>query len=79
MMHRRADAGLPSFTGLRESFRPSDHSLLGRYGAVLYERWLDFQGRRLAWPPLADISPALQAAVIASEDRRFYRHGGVDL
>jgi penicillin-binding protein 1C len=78
-MHRGAGAGLPSFAGVRESFRPSDHSLLDRHGTVLDERRLDFQGRRLAWIPLADISPALQAAVLTSEDRRFYRHGGVDL
>jgi penicillin-binding protein 1C len=32
----------------------------------------------LAWTPLSDISAALQAAVIASEDRRFYQHHGVD-
>jgi penicillin-binding protein 1A len=29
--------------------------------------------------PLADISPALQQAVIAIEDRRFYEHFGVDM
>ncbi len=29
--------------------------------------------------PLDEISPALERAVIASEDRRFYEHGGVDL
>src|SRR5206468_241613 len=34
--------------------------------------------RRPASTPLTDSSPALQEAVIASEDRRFYRHGGVD-
>ncbi|MFT5564701.1 MAG: membrane peptidoglycan carboxypeptidase, partial [Myxococcota bacterium] len=28
---------------------------------------------------LAEISPMLQAAVIAIEDRRFYTHGGVDI
>jgi membrane carboxypeptidase/penicillin-binding protein PbpC len=34
--------------------------------------------RRLAWTSLADISSTLQAAVLTSEDRRFYRHSGVD-
>ena len=29
--------------------------------------------------PLADIAPILQKAVIASEDKRFYAHGGVDI
>jgi penicillin-binding protein 1C len=69
---------LPSLAEVRAAFRPSDVSLLDRYGGVLHERRLDAHGRRLAWTPLADISPALQSAVVASEDRRFYRHGGVD-
>ena len=31
------------------------------------------------WTPLADISPAVVAALLATEDRRFYQHGGLDL
>jgi penicillin-binding protein 1C len=69
---------LPSFAEVRESFRPTDMSLLDRHGQILHEQRLDLHGRRLAWTSLADISPALQAAVVASEDRRFYRHRGVD-
>ena len=34
--------------------------------------------RRLAWVPLADISPALIATLIAAEDKRFHEHAGVD-
>ena len=30
------------------------------------------------WTPLADIAPVLVSALLATEDRRFYRHGGVD-
>jgi penicillin-binding protein 1C len=74
----RVGVELPSFVEVRASFRPSDLSLLDRYGKTLHERRLDPHGRRLAWASLPDISPALQAAVVASEDRRFYRHGGVD-
>ncbi len=44
----------------------------------VHEQRVEFHGRRLAWTSLADISPALQTAVIAPEDRRFYRHVGVD-
>jgi penicillin-binding protein 1C len=69
---------LPSFTEVRESFRPTDMTLLDRRGEILHQRRLDFHARRLAWTSLADISPTLQATVIASEDRRFYRHGGID-
>jgi penicillin-binding protein 1C len=75
---RATDVALPSFAEVRASFRPSNMRLLDRHGEILHERRLDLHGRRLAWTSLADISPALQAAVIASEDRRFYRHGGVD-
>jgi penicillin-binding protein 1C len=73
-----ANLALPSFAEVREAFHPSDMNLLDRHGEILHERRLDLHGRRLAWTSLADISPALQATVIASEDRRFYRHGGVD-
>ena len=34
---------------------------------------------RHRWVPLAEISPALQIAVIASEDQRFAEHSGFDL
>jgi penicillin-binding protein 1C len=63
---------------VRAAYRPSDVQLLDRHSMVLHELRVEKSGRRLAWSPLSAISPALQAAVIASEDRRFYRHGGVD-
>lgn len=36
-------------------------------------------GRVQIWTPLSHIPPAVAAAVIAAEDRRFMRHHGVDL
>ncbi|MGH8055678.1 MAG: penicillin-binding protein 1C [Candidatus Entotheonellia bacterium] len=69
---------VPSFQEVRATSHLSDVPLLDRHGEVLHERRVAMTGRRLAWTPLAEISPALQAAVIASEDRRFFRHGGVD-
>jgi penicillin-binding protein 1C len=69
---------LPSYVEVRAAYRPSDVSLLDRHGEILHEARIDRHGRRLGWTPLSAISPALQAAVIVSEDRRFYRHGGVD-
>ena len=36
-------------------------------------------GSRGGWGPLADMDPDLIAAFVAAEDRRFYRHPGVDL
>src|SRR6188768_2704752 len=35
-------------------------------------------GGRETWVPLASISPHLRDATIASEDRRFWKHAGVD-
>ncbi|HUA34670.1 MAG TPA: penicillin-binding protein 1C [Candidatus Binataceae bacterium] len=68
----------PPFDEVRARWRPSDAQLLDRKGDPLYERRVDSHGRRLAWTPIDEISPALLRAVIASEDRRFYDHDGVD-
>ena len=69
---------VPSFDAVRARWRPSDAQLLDRHGEPIHELRVDAHGRRLAWTPLADISPALQDAVVASEDQRFLRHHGVD-
>src|SRR5512139_3207478 len=53
-------------------------------------RWVDRHGRPLAEEvgaldtrrvpvPLAQVSPHLVSAVLHAEDRRFYRHGGIDV
>jgi len=68
----------PSLANVRAAYQPSDIALLDRHGALIHEVRIDTYRRRLAWAALANISPALQTAVIASEDRRFYRHHGVD-
>ena len=69
--------GVPSFEAVRERWRPSDAQLLDRHGEPIHELRVDAHGRRLAWTPLAAISPALQEAVIASEDTRFCGHRGL--
>lgn len=38
----------------------------------------DASVRRGQWVALADISPALRTALVLSEDKRFYKHSGVD-
>ncbi|MBI4754742.1 MAG: transglycosylase domain-containing protein [Betaproteobacteria bacterium] len=70
--------GLPAFEELRASQAPSDSVLLDRNGATLSEVELDPRGRRLGWVPLAELSPAVPAALLAAEDRRFLEHAGVD-
>ncbi len=71
-------ATLPDFTAVRARWVPSEARLLDRRGEPLAELRLDPHGRRLAWVRLEALSPALQQALIASEDKRFYQHDGVD-
>ncbi len=69
---------LPSFEDVRKSYKKSDAVLLDRHGKVIHELRVDAKGRRLDWKELKDISPALIAAVLHTEDKRFYEHHGVD-
>ena len=71
-------AAVPSFAQAKAAYRPSEAIWLDRHGQPLQSARVDRSVRRLAWTPLSAISPALQAAVIASEDQRFLQHQGVD-
>ncbi len=75
----RSPAALPGFEQLRQGYRTSDVQVLDRRGALLQRVRQDYQGRRGDWLALDDVSPALTQAVLASEDRRFHSHHGVDL
>ena len=63
---------------MRAGFESSEAVLLDRHGAVLHERRVDPNGRRLAWTPLDDVSPLLVATLIETEDHRFREHAGID-
>ncbi len=69
----------PPFAAVRARHDASEARLLDRHGALLDVRRTDPVRRRLDWTPLGAVSPALRAAVLAAEDRRFASHGGVDL
>lgn len=71
-------AQVRSFAAVRAAYVPSDAWLLDRHGAVIASRRIRYDVRRLAWVPLSDVSPALVTAIIAGEDRHFWRHHGVD-
>ncbi|MEO5340154.1 MAG: penicillin-binding protein 1C [Magnetococcus sp. MYC-9] len=71
-------ADLPSFAVVRARHTASDLLLLDRQDAPLHQIRVDEERRQLAWTPLGEISPALPQSVLAVEDRRFWRHGGVD-
>ncbi|HUL57274.1 MAG TPA: penicillin-binding protein 1C [Usitatibacter sp.] len=66
------------FEEVRAQWRSADAWLLDRNGERLSRVRIDHQRRRGDWTALADVSPALVDAVIASEDHRFRTHGGVD-
>ncbi|MBJ6723451.1 penicillin-binding protein 1C [Geomesophilobacter sediminis] len=69
---------LPTFSEVQKAHRRSDVLILDRHGELIHELRVDKTGRRLEWTKLKDVSPALVKAVLQSEDRRFYEHGGVD-
>jgi penicillin-binding protein 1C len=69
---------VPDFDTVRAAHAPSDLPLLDRHGAVLQTVRVEDTVRRGPWVALADISPALRDAIVLSEDRRFWAHGGVD-
>lgn len=75
----RNPAALPSYRQLRQGYRASDVRVLDRRGELLQRVRQDFRGRRGDWLALDDVSPALLQAVLASEDRRFHEHHGVDI
>ncbi len=69
---------IPSFEQVRSQWQSSQATLLDRHGAVLHRYRVSLNERRLEWLVLADVSPALQRALVLSEDQRFYEHSGVD-
>ena len=73
-----AALAVPSFSEVQQSFRSSDAAMYDRHGELIQQLRLNPNERRLSWIALADVSPALRNALIASEDRRFYQHSGVD-
>ncbi len=66
------------FESVRSAWRASDAWLLDRNGEPLSRVRIDRQRRRGDWVAIADVSPALVEAVLASEDKRFRDHGGID-
>ncbi|MCX7220551.1 MAG: transglycosylase domain-containing protein, partial [Burkholderiales bacterium] len=60
------------------AYQSSDAVLVDRNGVGIHQHRINPKERKLAWVKLEDVSPALRMALIASEDKRFYQHGGVD-
>lgn len=73
-----AVAAIPSFNQVRAGYVSSETRFLDRHGELLESVRTNPDVRRGAWIALADVSPALRHALVLSEDKRFYEHGGVD-
>src|SRR5208337_4110822 len=58
---------MPPFAAVRAHWRPSEALLLDRNGDPIHELRMDLHGRRFAWTPLDQISPALTSAIVAAE------------
>ncbi len=69
----------PAFNEVRSRWHSSDVLLLDRNGDPVHELRIDRHGRRFAWTPLDEISPAVTEAIIAAEDHHFRSHHGVDV
>ncbi len=68
----------PTFEQVRAAWTSSEATLLDRDGHPLQTLRVDKTVRRLAWVPLAEVSPALRKSLLISEDRRFLEHHGID-
>lgn len=73
-----APYGAVTYEDAKAQWRSSDAWLLDRDGEPLSRIRIDKARRRGDWVSLADVSPALREAMLTAEDRRFYRHHGVD-
>jgi penicillin-binding protein 1C len=73
-----AAAATPTFDEVRSAYRASDAVLLDRHGVAIGGARVDASVRKLDWVALDAMSPALVAAVVAAEDKRFWEHDGVD-
>lgn len=71
-------SAMPLFPEVRAAYIESDAVLLARDGRTLQSVRIDMTQRRLPWTRIEDVSPAFLRALLASEDRKFYEHSGVD-
>ena len=74
--YNKAAADLPDHTKLKGIKLPGASVVLDRKGERFAEVFEENQRRE--WVPLADIPEHVQKAFLAAEDKRFYRHRGID-
>lgn len=69
---------IPSFRNVTQDYQSSYIHIVDRHGNEIEHIRANFKQRRLPWVALPDYSAELIDAIIHSEDKRFYRHWGVD-
>ncbi|QDK36339.1 penicillin-binding protein 1C [Bdellovibrio sp. NC01] len=70
---------VPSYELVKKNHQSSDLMLLDNEGRLLHQWRQDQTKRTFAWTPLKEISIALVPALLKSEDKRFFKHSGVDI
>ena len=69
---------IPTFEEVKQSYHKSDAVILDHKGRILQELRVENEFRRLDWIPYTELSATLLKSVIIAEDKRFYKHSGVD-
>lgn len=68
----------PAFDDVVRAALGSDRVLLSSDGQILQTLRTDYKKRRLPWQPLSTFPGTVRAAVLEAEDKRFFKHPGVD-
>lgn len=71
--------GIPSYREIRDSYHPSDGTILDLHGRFLQTIRFNVRERKLAWTEEGEIPETLLLALFVQEDKRFFEHSGVDL
>lgn len=71
-------AEVPVFESVKAGWASTEGVLLDRHGQRIHELRVVEHGRRLDWVSLDAISPAAVETIVRAEDKRFFKHSGVD-
>ncbi|MFS4460767.1 penicillin-binding protein 1C [Bdellovibrio sp. HCB2-146] len=69
----------PSFETVKKNYQSSDLYLMDRKGEILHQLRQNPKERSSLWLPSEQIPQVMVKALLKSEDKKFYKHEGVDL